>query len=94
MTLSKILQEETREALFLVKGSDLLAFAEDLIAQRTTPTPSDPDEPISQADAMELFGKSRQAFYTWRKKGLITAYSVGGRLYYKKSELLDALKKV
>ncbi|MBN1118233.1 MAG: hypothetical protein JXA77_13575 [Bacteroidales bacterium] len=29
----------------------------------------------------------------WRKKGIIRSYRLGGRIYYKPSELLSALKK-
>ena len=52
------------------------------------------DTPLTQRQAAEFLGRSRTALYTWRKQGLIQAYTLGGRVYYKRSELMDALKKV
>lgn len=52
------------------------------------------EQPISQAEAVEFLGKSRQTLISWRKKGLITAYHLGGRIFYKPSELLSALQKL
>ena len=50
------------------------------------------EKPISQAEAIAFLGKSRQAFYSWRRKGLITAHILGGRVWYFKSELIAAMK--
>jgi hypothetical protein len=50
------------------------------------------EKPISQPEALEFLGKSRQTFTTWRRKGFITARTLGGRVYYLKSELLEAMK--
>ena len=52
------------------------------------------EQPISQAEAVEFLGKSRQTLINWRRKGVITAYNLGGRIYYKPSELLAALQKL
>lgn len=58
------------------------------------PSPSDPgtEQPISQPDAVKFLGKSRQTLTAWRKKGIIKAHFLGGRVYFLKSELLEALK--
>jgi hypothetical protein len=50
------------------------------------------EQPISQSDAIKFLGKSRQTLIAWRKKGIITAHILGGRVYYLKSELLTAMK--
>lgn len=50
------------------------------------------EKPISQPDAIKFLGRTRQTFYTWRKKGYIKGHTLGGRVYYFKSELVKALK--
>ena len=50
------------------------------------------EQPISQPEAVKFLGKSRQTLISWRKKGIITAHILGGRVYYIKSELLEAMK--
>jgi hypothetical protein len=52
------------------------------------------EQPISQDEAIKFLGKSRQTLVSWRKKGIITGYLLGGRIYYKSSELVSALKKI
>lgn len=57
-----------------------------------TPPKEEVERPISQLEAIEFLGKSRQTLAAWRKKGVITGHTLGGRVYFLKSELLAALK--
>lgn len=50
------------------------------------------EEPISQNEAARFLGKSRQTLTAWRKKGIIKAHRLSGRIYFLKSELLEAMK--
>lgn len=50
------------------------------------------EQPISQPEAIRFLGKSRQTLISWRKKNIISAHKMGGRIFYLKSELLNALK--
>ena len=50
------------------------------------------ERPISQPEAVVFLGKSRQTLTAWRKKGIIKAHILGGRVYFLKSELLAAMK--
>jgi len=93
MNLNTILQDG-QETLLLVRGSDLREFADSLLSNRPNPVNQGPEKPITQDEAVKLMGKSRQAFFNWRKKGLINAYTINGRIYYKESELLSAMQKV
>lgn len=83
--------------ILLVKASDLRQFGEtlaaDILAGQPKPQPARPlnEKPISQPEAVKFLGKSRQTLIAWRKKGLIKAYQLGGRIYYKPSELVAAL---
>jgi hypothetical protein len=60
---------------------------------QTTQNPKT-EKPISQTEAVEFLGKTRQTLISWRKKGVIKAYHLGGRIYYKPVELLEALQKL
>ena len=58
------------------------------------PTGSKVEQPITQREASEFLGKSEQTLISWRKRGIITAYRLSGRIYYKPSELLLAMQKL
>ena len=64
--------------------------------KHTPPTPTEDnkqtEQPISQNEAARFLGKSRQTLIAWRKKGVITGHTLGGRVYFLKSELLEAMK--
>lgn len=97
MELSDILQSE--RTFFLIKHEDLTEFAEKVANRilagqaKSTSVKPEIEQPISQAQAIIFLGKSRQTLISWRKKGLINAYRLGGRIYYKPSELVSALEK-
>lgn len=91
MTSSIILENITRD--------DLRSMVSECIQEalkKPKPAPSLPnqniEQPISQPEAIQFLGKSRQTLIQWRKKGIIRAHTLGGRVYYMRSELLEALK--
>jgi hypothetical protein len=94
MGIADILQND-QNTLLVIRSGDLAEYSEYLIhkASQQQEKPTD-DHPISQTEAVKQWGKTRQTFVNWRKKGLITAYTVNGRIFYKPSELIAALKKV
>lgn len=59
---------------------------------KPVPPDKEVERPISQPEAVEFLGKSRQTLTAWRKKGIIKAHILGGRIYFLKSELLAAMK--
>ena len=81
---------ETIEA----KLSSIEALILALQPQTKAVTVNKTEQPITTTEAVEFLGKSRQTLISWRKKGVITAYRLGGRVYYKPSELLSALQKL
>lgn len=92
------ISELNQNTILLLNASDLETFAEklasEILAGQPAPQPSRPqtEKPISQPEAVRFLGKSRQTLISWRKKGLIKAYQLGGRIYYKPSELVAALE--
>jgi hypothetical protein len=86
-------------ALLIVRRNDLIEFATTyaeriLAGQIKTPAKLEAEKPISQSEAIVFLGKSRQTLIKWRKKGIIKGYCLGGRIYYKPSELVSALEKL
>jgi hypothetical protein len=80
-----------------MSAADLREFAAMLLegskqGRPVAPAPPEQEQPISQTEAIAFMGKSRQTFYSWRRKGLIKAHVLGGQCYFFKSELLAALK--
>jgi hypothetical protein len=82
-----------------VSAEDLkLIISESIRVEISKMTPTHPEtspsieQPISQPEAIKFLGKSRQTLVAWRRKGVISAHRLGGRIYYLKSELLDAMK--
>jgi excisionase family DNA binding protein len=63
--------------------------------QRTaSPAVSDSEDEalITIEQAIALFNVSRMTILKWRRKGLIPYYRMARRVYFKKSELLTAMK--
>lgn len=52
------------------------------------------DDFLTVEKVLALFGCSRATLYNWQKKGYITPKTIGGRVYYKKSECLKAFEVV
>nr|WP_288210132.1 helix-turn-helix domain-containing protein [uncultured Dysgonomonas sp.] len=47
---------------------------------------------LSQTEAANLFQVTVQTIINWSKKGIITKYKLGNRVFYLKSELLEAAR--
>lgn len=98
MELNQFLQN-SENSLVIASREDLITFASavanNVLKGQPNPPPPKPsaEQPISQSEAVKFLGKSRQTLITWRKKGFIKAYRLGGRVYYKPSELLASLKE-
>jgi nitrogen-specific signal transduction histidine kinase len=96
METNEVLQG-TDNALIIVRRDDLIEFANTyanrmIAGQPKATTKQEIEPPISQPDAILFMGKSRQTFYSLRKKGIIKPHLFGGRIYYFKSELIAAMK--
>jgi hypothetical protein len=96
MEINEVLQG-TENALLIVRRDDLIemaiAYADKINETKPEPTKTEEIEPpIPQSEAIRFLGKSRQTFHTWRKRGIVKAHIMGGRVYYFKSELLSAMK--
>jgi hypothetical protein len=91
MTNSILLENITRDDLRCMVSE---CVQDALSKNRPSPPQTDQgiEQPISQPEAIKFLGKSRQTLISWRRKGIIHAHTLGGRVYYMRSELLDALR--
>lgn len=48
---------------------------------------------LGNREAADFLQISQRTLQTWRVKGIIPYMQIGGKLYYKKTELLEAIEK-
>jgi excisionase family DNA binding protein len=65
----------------------------DALAEKNTPPQPEQDELIKVSQACELLNVSSVTIHAWKKAGLIPFYRISNKVYFKKSELIDSLKK-
>jgi hypothetical protein len=49
--------------------------------------PKEPDELMTRTETAEYFKVDMSTLWNWTKKGKLTAHGIGGRVYYKRSEI-------
>ena len=52
---------------------------------------NDPDKLLTREEACEYFQIDSSTLWHWTNKGKVTAYGIGNRRYYKRSELNESL---
>lgn len=89
MTNSILLQNLTPESLAeLIKEgvkSQLEEFKKNFIS-------NDPVELLTRKQTCQFLQIDITTLWTWTKKGKVMAHGIGNRRYYKRTELLEALK--
>lgn len=90
-----ILQIESLEATDLITRLDRMESA--IAALSETPTTSAPPEAapdyITRREVANLFKITLVTVHDWTRKGLLQAYKIGNRVYYKRPEVEGALTK-
>ena len=56
--------------------------------------PKEPTEYLTRSEVSELLRIDESTIYNWRKKKTITAYQIGGRVYYKRKEIENAMEEL
>lgn len=51
-----------------------------------------PDELLTREEVLNLLQIDSTTLWRWTNRGKVTAYGIGNRRYYKKAELIEALK--
>ena len=97
MNLSELLQNSESQITIAVDGVDLNDFAiqvAETTAQKIVKELHQPDNPISESEACQIWKKTRQTFSKYRKQGKIRFHRIGGSILYYPSELSEDLKKL
>ena len=55
--------------------------------------PKEPTAYLSRREVKQMLGINLTTLNNWTKKGILTAYGIGGRIYYKRHEVEEAIKK-
>lgn len=55
--------------------------------------PKEPTEYLTRSEVCEMLKINLSTLDTWRKKGEVTAYGIGNRVYYKRSEIDEVLNR-
>lgn len=77
---------------YVISRADLMAFAEELIKashsmQHAAPTEKE-EEPIYTAgEFAKKYGVNLSTLWRWRKAGIVNVTRIGGRVYYRDSDL-------
>jgi excisionase family DNA binding protein len=50
------------------------------------------EELLNDQQAAELLGVKRKTVFSWKQKGLLPSHRLGGRIFYKRGEVLAALE--
>lgn len=58
---------------------------------KNQPEPPKPDELLTRSEALELLKISSATLWQWEQKNKIQSYGIGGKKYFKRSEILNSL---
>ena len=56
--------------------------------------PKVPNEYLSRSDLSKMLKVDLSTIHNWSKKGKLKSYGIGGRIYYKRSEVENAIIKI
>ena len=77
---------------------DILARLERLeslvLEMKENNTPESPDQLLTREETATYLKIHISTLWHWSKKGILPSYGIGNRVYYKKSEVEEALVKL
>lgn len=56
--------------------------------------PKQPQEYLTRREVAEMFKIDLSSVHNWTKKGILQAYQIAGRVYYKRTEIESAIVKL
>lgn len=82
---------------YVISGADLMAFAQELIKGASSMLHAAPEvkeeEPIYTAgEFAKKYGVNLSTLWRWRKAGIITPIHIGGRVYYRDSDVSKEMR--
>ncbi|MGQ8335812.1 helix-turn-helix domain-containing protein [Sunxiuqinia sp. A32] len=77
--------QELKEMIHITVKAALSEFKEEL-------RPKEPEELLTRKEVVKLLQISLTTLYHWTRDGKLKQYKTGGKVYYKKNEVLTALE--
>ena len=68
--------------------------AQSVISNPQQPQPDQDEELIKIEEASKLLNVSKATIHAWKKAGLIPFHRISNKIYFKKNEIINSLKKV
>lgn len=65
----------------------------EIIQSKQTTAPDPADDLITPKEACEILQCTSVTLWRWEKKGRVTPYGIGGKKFFKRSELLQSIVK-
>jgi len=84
----QIIQDPSKFKEEIIAGfrSELKEFAKNF-------EPKTPPEYLTRQETAILLSCNLATLYNWKAKGLLKTYGIGGRVYYKRSDIEEALEE-
>ena len=92
--MKTVVQIESIEASYLFDRLDRIEAAINALSVQPTKTETKPETVyITRRQVAEFFKITLVTVHDWTKKGILTAYKIANRVYYKRVEVERALMK-
>ena len=56
--------------------------------------PIEPNEFLSRSEVAKMLGVNESTIHNWRVRGVISAYQIGGRVFFKRKDVENAMVKL
>jgi hypothetical protein len=86
------------QVITTISAEDLLRMISDCIRDALSLKPQDkaeksiPEDLLSIEDIQNVFKVSKVTVHKWKKKGLLPFYKMNRKVYFKKSEVINAMQ--
>jgi len=74
--------------------NDIKLIKDELKKLNSQHTPKAENEYLTRQEVANLLKINLSSLWSWTNKGILVRYQIAGRVYYKKKEVENALKKV
>jgi len=86
------IQNISLDELKQIISETVLATINQLPNPQTATNPT--DELIKIDEVCEMLKVSKVSIHSWKRQGILPFYRISNKIYFKKSEILDAFKRI
>lgn len=90
--MKKVLEISEMDGLTLL--GKLNFIKSEILSLKDRFQPKEPTEYLTASELRKLLKISKPTEMEWRRKGVIQAYKIGGRIYYKRHEVENCMTQV